>query len=64
MPKCILNISRILMHFGEDAKLVFQDPELETYADLWGFSIELNVMIFNTNYHLELYDINYTEKYD
>ena len=31
----LMHISRILMHFREYAKLMFQDPELETSADLW-----------------------------
>ena len=35
-----MHISRILIHFRGDAKSMFQDPELETSADFWGFSNE------------------------
>ena len=44
-----MHISRILMHFREDAEMMFRDPELDISADFWGFPIEKIIGDDNTN---------------
>ena len=55
-----MHITRILIQFRGDAKLMLQDPELKTSADFWGFSNDFFWRCLTQKYRYGLLNIIYT----